>query len=154
MRLLHSVVSACTRFHPTGWYGTSAEIRQNNYKICTKYLNQVKSFFPVITKNEKKFLSNYPIFDACPEDQSITLEYLHEEFGKPEEIFSAYLSTVHTDELVRQIKRTKRFKIATVLILLITAATLIGACINIHNNYNAYQETVDDINGYWIDEIH
>ena len=45
-------------------------------------------------------------------------------------------------------------KIATVLILLITAATLIGACINIHNNYNAYQETVDDINGYWIDEIH
>ena len=100
------------------------EIRQNNYKICTKYLNQV------------------------------TLEYLHEEFGKPEEIFSAYLSTVHTDELVRQIKRTKRFKIATVLILLITAATLIGACINIHNNYNAYQETVDDINGYWIDEIH
>ena len=103
------------------------EIRQNNYKICTKYLNQVKSFFPVITKNEKKFLNNYPIFDACPEDQSITLEYLHEEFGKPEEIFSAYLSTVHTDELVRQIKRTKRFKIATVLILLITAATLIGA---------------------------
>lgn len=130
------------------------EIRQNNYKICTKYLNQVKSFFSVITKNEKKFLNNYPIFDACPEDQSITLEYLHEEFGKPEEIFSAYLSTVHTDELVRQIKRTKSFKIATVLILLITAATLIGACINIHNNYNAYQETVDDINGYWIDEIH
>ena len=130
------------------------EIRQNNYKICTKYLNQVKSFFPVITKNEKKFLNNYPIFDVCPEDQSIALEYLYEEFGKPEEIFSAYLSTVHTDELVRQIKRTKRFKIATVLILLITAATLIGACIKIHNNYNAYQETVDDINGYWIDEIH
>ena len=24
VRLLHSVVSACTRFHLTGWYGTSA----------------------------------------------------------------------------------------------------------------------------------
>ena len=129
-------------------------IKQNNYKICKKYLNQVKSFFPVITKNEKKFLSGYPIFEDCPEYQLITLEYLYEEFGKPEEIFSAYLSTVHTEELVHQIKKTKHFKIATVLILLITAATLIGACINIHNNYNAYQETVDDINGYWIDEIH
>ena len=81
------------------------EIKQNNYKICKKYLNQVKSFFPVLTKNEKKFLSNHPIFDACPENQSITLEYLYEEFGKPEEIFSAYLSTVHTEELVHQIKK-------------------------------------------------
>ena len=131
------------------------EIRQNNYEICTKYLNQVKSFFPVITKNEKKFLSKLPNFLMLVQKiNQLHLEYLHEEFGKPEEIFSAYLSTVHTDELVRQIKRTKRFKLATVLILLITAATLIGACINIHNNYNAYQETVDDINGYWIDEIH
>lgn len=38
------------------------EIRQNNYKICTKYLNQVKSFFPVITKNEKKVSKQLPNF--------------------------------------------------------------------------------------------
>lgn len=130
------------------------EIKQNNYKICKKYLNQVKSFFPVITKNEKKFLNNYPIYDACPEDQSITLEYLYEEFGKPEEIFSAYLSTVHTEELIHQIKKSNRFKIATVLILLITTVTLIGTCVNLHNNYNTYQKAVDDINGYWVEEIH
>lgn len=66
---------------------------KNNKKICRLYLNQLRAFFPIITRQEKKYLKAYDVYAFSPKDTALTLDDLYTQFGRPEEIFSGYLSS-------------------------------------------------------------
>jgi len=123
--------------------------------ISKQYMKQVKTLFPVMGKQEKNYMEGLSrqVEDICDENEIDSLERLYQVFDKPEDIVHEYFSRMDTDEVVQRIRKTRLFKVMVtwVVIAALAASTYYATSTALY--YKAYQETMDNINGYWVDEI-
>lgn len=126
---------------------------RHNRQICKVYTSQIKSYFPIITKREKSYIKSCNIYSFYPIDRKLTLEDLYAEFGRPEDIFSEYLSSVDSDVLYKEIRKTKIAKRISILIFIATIIVLFFCVIESYRNYKQYEDATDKGNVYWIEEI-
>jgi hypothetical protein len=115
-------------------------------KICKKYISEVKTFFPVMGKNERKYIKklNENIEGYCEEANITSKQELYDNYGNPNDVVNDYCSTVDTDYIIKKIKISKyiKFFIATILVLITIATSTY--CVLLYNSYQtaARQEVV------------
>ena len=81
-------------------------------KLCQQYLSDVKTFFPIMGKPERAYLTKLTatIEDYCIEEKVTTVEQIYDGFGHPSEVASTYLTSVDTSYLIKRIRLTKWIK--------------------------------------------
>lgn len=74
--------------------------------VVRKYINNIKSTFPIYGKKEKNYIHNLEIslMGFAKKNPSLTIEDLHSEFGTPPVIIAGYLSSIEEDYLFRKLK--------------------------------------------------
>lgn len=92
--------------------------------------------------------------EICEEQDITSLKTLYEAFGKPEEVVRAYISQMDTEEIVQKIRRTRQLRILITWICIAALAVTAAAATKTVLYHMAYQQTLDDFNGYWEEEIH
>lgn len=87
----------------------------NNVKT---YISQVKSFFPVIGKSERKYINTLEqhILDETAGERP-TLDYLYEYYGYPSSVVYTYFSTMNTSEIIRKLNVSRLIKRAILIII-------------------------------------
>ena len=111
-------------------------------KLRRKYMSQVKAFFPVKTKNERKFLKiiSNSVDDYCTEHSDANIQDIYEQFGSPQETINNYIMTT-TDSLkpyFKKVKRARTFRYISFIVIMI-ASTL--KVIKLHNDYKTLKNT-------------
>lgn len=130
-----------------------ANIYKQNCHICKQYIRQIKALFPVIGQKEKKYLDSYHFYSFCSDDTPITLDDFYTEYGKPEEIFSAYLSVMNTGDLVKHFKKLTIAKKILICIIVAAWIILLLCVIKTYNNYKNYESVLNSMQLHWVDEI-
>lgn len=114
-------------------------------KLRRKYMSQVKAFFPVKAKNERKFLKiiSNSVDDYCTEHSDANIQDIYEQFASPQETINNYIMTT-TDSLkpyFKKVKRARTFRyISFILIAVIMIASTLKV-IKLHNDYKTLKNT-------------
>lgn len=113
-----------------------------------RYLRRVKSFMPVRSKNERRFLHNLQgdlnEFVSAHPDSSY--ESLTQEFGSPLDMFYAYLSEQNSGLLVRQVKLKKS---VLRIFVGISLAVVLGLGLYTGHLVQEYNQAMDNaVSGY------
>lgn len=95
--------------------------------LCRKYLSEVRSFFPIMGSNERKYLDNLAktVEDYCETENASSLNDIYKDFGEPHVIIASYLETVDTSLLIKKIQLSKWIK-RGILFLLIFALIFVS----------------------------
>ncbi len=111
-------------------------------KLCRKYLSVIKSFFPMIGKKERQYLSSLKteIQDCYLENDIQTLEDFYHVYGYPSDIVNWYYTQVPPEELIRKIRTGRRMKkiILAVLVLFISSSVICG--VHMYHTYLLFKE--------------
>lgn len=108
-------------------------------------MSEIKAFFPVITKNERKFLKIIAnsVDEYCLDNQNTSIEDIYEQFGSPQETINNYITTT-TNSLkpyFKKVKQARLFKhISIILIAVIMIASTLEV-IKLHNDYKTLKDT-------------
>lgn len=120
-------------------------------KLSKQYVKNVKSFFPIYGKGEKKYLENLEIniLDFCEEASISDLDELYEKFGTPSEVVNTYYVSMDTNYILKQISRTKLLRvlvvafISSILIAVSAYCTLLYAQFQVFENEQVhFTETI------------
>lgn len=115
-------------------------------KICKQYISEIKAFFPIMGKDEKKYIAKLKnnIESYCDEAGITTKEELYKNYGLPNDVVNDYYSSVDTDYIIRKIKTSKYIKafIATILVLAVIAASTFCVILYDAHQIAARQEVV------------
>lgn len=90
-------------------------------KLCRQYISEVKSFFPVLGKPEKEYISNLSrtIEEYC-EDADITAkEDLYKKIGLPNEVSNTYIKNLDSAYIIKRIKCSNWIKRLSVSLILV-----------------------------------
>lgn len=100
-------------------------------KICKQYISEVKSFFPIMGKSEKRYVTKLKanIESYCEDEEITTKEELYEKYGLPNNVVNDYFSAADTEYIVKKIKTSKYIKafISVILIILIILTSVFCA---------------------------
>ena len=96
-------------------------------KLRRKYMSQVKAFFPVKAKNERKFLKiiSNSVDDYCTEHSDANIQDIYEQFGSPQETINNYIMTT-TDSLKPYFKKVKRARTFRYISFILIAVIMIA----------------------------
>lgn len=77
--------------------------------LCQKYISEAKSYFPIMGRNEKKYLYNLAktIEDYCETEHVSTMDDIYKNFGKPQSIITSYIETGNISLLIKNIQLSK-----------------------------------------------
>lgn len=107
-------------------------------KLCKQYLSNIKPFFPIMGKPEKKYLTKLSelIEDYCMEENVTTIEEIYDGFGHPSEVINTYLTSVDTPRLIKRIRFTNWIKrgIITLVVIALIEVSIYGI-----TYYKAYE---------------
>lgn len=106
-----------------------------NYK--KKYIKNVKSFFPIMGKREKEYLSNLSIDVKNSSSQSLDELYL--EFGSPKEVSISYFNTIDTEEMIKRINSKKIIQRILLAIFILIFISLVISCFILYQNHITFQ---------------
>lgn len=90
--------------------------------LYKQYISDVKSFFPIIGKNEKIFIASLEntVKDYCKEKEIVTISELYKSFGEPNEIVNSYYSSQDIQHVLKNITTARLLKIGAVIFLVIS----------------------------------
>ena len=107
------------------------KMKQMN-KICKQYISEIKAFFPIMGKDEKKYIAKLKnnIESYCDE--------AGKNYGFPNNVVNDYYSSLDTDYIVKKIKLSKYIKalVSVILILLIVVTSVF--CAFWYQNHQMY----------------
>lgn len=105
------------------------------------YFKQIKTLFPVYSKNEKRFFENFQedINDYIELKQNVSIVDIKNHFGQPTDIISNYLSELDNEILYKRLSTAKAVKgiIILAIILLISFFVFLGTLA--YSDYQAAQ---------------
>lgn len=112
-------------------------------KLRRKYMSEIKAFFPVITKNERKFLKiiSNSVDEYCLDNPNTSIEDIYEQFGSPQETINSYIVT-HSN-FTSYMKHINIAKSIKRLILVIIAAFIFITAIlfkNIQEEHKTFKD--------------
>ena len=114
---------------------------------CKQYLKEVKSIFPLWSKEERNFFLHFSSqvkdFEEHTDAKEITTALLYEEIGRPDEVLASYLSQADISYLSRKIRSTRFLKAtACVIALCIVVTCVIWSYIIIQEYRNFDEHTI------------
>lgn len=109
--------------------------------ICRQYINNVKFFFPMIGKRERKFLKNLglTINDYCADTPIDSLDTLYQDFGMPSDVVRNYYENTDLTHILHQIKRTKWIRLSLSAIMIAVFLIVSAYCISICSKYQEFK---------------
>lgn len=113
-------------------------------KICKQYISEVKALFPIMGKNEKKYIEKLrsTVEDYCEEFNVETKEALYKNYSTPAQVVQDYFESADIDYLVKKVKFSKFIKWTFVILL---AAALIGISVYAIMLYHDYQTAMTQL---------
>ncbi len=98
-------------------------------RICKQYIEDVKSLFPLIGKDERKYINKLKteIEDFFDDSRLNAKEDLYKSYALPTDVVNNYYSTISTEDLIKKIrisKYIKRFLIVLTAVVLIIISIL------------------------------
>mgnify|MGYP004504696871 FL=1 len=107
-------------------------------KLNQRYLKEVKSFFPIMGKPERRYLKKLSgqINDYCIEKEVLSIDELYQDFGRPSEISNTYFSNIDINEFVKRIQLAKWLKKGIAVFVLVA---LIAVTVYSIDSYCAYK---------------
>ncbi len=85
---------------------------QTKNNFSKKYMDDVKTLFPIIRKSEKAYLRQMKqnIADYCEQSTVSSVDELYEEFGKPQDVVYDYFSMMDITQLLSHIHLRRTIK--------------------------------------------
>ena len=109
-------------------------------KICKQYISEIKAFFPIMGKDEKKYIAKFKnnIESYCDEAGITTKEELYNNYGFPNNVVNDYYSSLDTDYIVKKIKFSKYIKALVLVILILLIVVTSVFCVFWYQNHQMY----------------
>lgn len=111
-------------------------------EVTKKYYNQVQHLFPILSKQEKRFLlffsehlNNYELTHLNPQYDDF-IEY----FGTPEDIISAYYEHIDSQHIINHMKLKVIIKRVAIIFI---AAVMAVSTYFVYTIYRAFNEFKD-----------
>lgn len=105
-------------------------------KISKEYVSDVKHLFPIMSKNERKYLKKLRsnVEDFCEENNIETKAEIYEKFDTPNNIVKEYFLTADMESFIKKIRVSKyiKFAISTIIAVLVLSIAI--------NGYFLYEE--------------
>lgn len=110
--------------------------------LYKQYISDVKSFFPIIGKNEKIFIASLEntVKDYCEEKEIRTISELYKSFGKPNEVVNSYYSSQDIKHILKSINTARLLKIGALIFLVISVIIASISNTNIYLTKKALKE--------------
>ena len=111
-------------------------------KLCKQYISDVKTFFPLIRKDEKKYLNKLSVAleEYCEEKEIVTIDDIYIGFGTPNDIANSYYSNTDIQRTMKNIRISKyvRFGIIVFLLTSFIAISIYG--VNTYKTNKVFEE--------------
>lgn len=109
-------------------------------KICKQYISEVKTFFPIIGKDERDYISKLKtnVDDFCDEVDIYTKDDLYKQYGLPNDIVNDYYSTIETEKIIKRIRLSKHIKRSIVVLLVLAVITTSFYYISLYKAYDVF----------------
>lgn len=115
-------------------------MKKNN--ICQQYIKNIKSLFPIMGKEEKKYIKQLSVeVEDCSDNENLqNLDELYEKFGNPNDVVNNYFRLFDIDKLIKRIRISKWIKcgISIFLVIALMASLLWGYII--YRDYKIFSE--------------
>ena len=115
-------------------------------KIVKKYMREIKSFFPVLRADDRKYINKLSknIYDYCESADSVSIDQLYSEFGHPLDTAHAYFSMIDLDSVFSYIQLQRVLKKACLAILFCVLFFLTFYCTLLYKEHQTFlrQEAV------------
>lgn len=94
-------------------------MKKNN--ICQQYTKNIKSLFPIMGKEEKKYIKQLSVeVEDCLDNENLqNLDELYEKFGNPNDVVNNYYRLFDIDKLIKRIRISKWIKCGISIFLVI-----------------------------------
>lgn len=111
-------------------------------KICKKYLSEIKTLFPIMGKDERKYLTKFSVTveEYCDEVSITNINELYKEFGQPYSVVSTYLANIDIFNLSKRINLTKWIKRGFVAILVLALISVSVFTITIYKEHQIFEQ--------------
>ncbi len=114
-------------------------------KMCKQYIGEIKTMLPLKRKQEREFIKKLAldVQSYCEDANVATKQELYDNYGKPIEVVSNYISAMDSDYIIKRMRFSKVIRIcATLLIAAIIVATT-AYCINQHLMRKIWNKNID-----------
>ena len=115
------------------------------YKICKQYISEVKTFFPIIGKDERDYISKLKtnVDDFCDEANISTKEELYKQYGMPIDVVHDYYSSADAESIIKRIRLTKYITRAIIVLLFLALVSTSFYCVNLYSEHQeAFNENI------------
>lgn len=111
-------------------------------KISRKYISEIKAFFPIMGKCERKYISKFSIAveEYCDEENVTSVDGLYEEFGQPCKVVGTYLENIDTLHLAKRINVAKWLRRGLVAVLLFALISLSVFTATIYKEHKIFEQ--------------
>ena len=123
-------------------------------KICKAYISEVKTFFPLLGKDERDYINKLKtnVDSFCDEVDISTKEELYEQYGMPKDVMYDYYPTIDTNSIIKRIRVSRYIKCLIVIFFILSIFAVSSYCIALYHDYKIalneemffQQETVVD----------
>lgn len=121
-------------------------MKNQSIQEVKKYMQVLKTLFPLITIREGRFLRDIRIelIEFCKRHPDTTYEEISEEFGYPEDVLKEYIATQDGDYLLKSLKRKQVWKISLGIVIIATLVCVISGLTVIYKSYTDSKKAVLD----------
>ena len=114
--------------------------KKNN--LCQQYIKRIKSLFPIMGKEEKKYIKQLSgeIADFLDNEKLHNLDELYKEFGHPNDVVNNYFRLYDTDKIIKRIRIGKWIKCGIVIILFTALITSLIWGYTTYRDYKIFSE--------------
>lgn len=109
-------------------------------RICKQYISEVKTFFPIIGKDERTYIAKLitNVDNFCDEDDITTKEELYKRYGLPNDVVNDYYSTIDSEKIIKRIRISKYVKCSMIILLLLAFVATSYYCFTLHHAYKQF----------------
>lgn len=108
-----------------------------NNKVCKEYMREIKTIFPVKSKQEREYIKNLSndIADFCEQEGITSKEELYNNYGSPIDVVSQYFSATGIPYVVKKIRTGKYIKRLIAVVLILALISTVTYCIVLHEDH-------------------
>lgn len=111
-------------------------------RLCKQYISNVKTFFPIIRKNEKKYLNRLSaaLEEYCEEKEIVTMDDIYAGFGTPNDIANSYYSSADIQKIIKNIRVSKYVKLGIISVMITSLIALSIYSIDTYRTSKIFEE--------------
>lgn len=117
-------------------------MKLKNNKLCQQYIRNIKSLFPIIGKEERKYIKqlSVEIKDCLGNENLQNLDELYKKFGNPRDVVNNYFRLFDTNKLIKRIRISKWIKCGIAIFLFIALITSLIWGYTTYRDYKIFSE--------------